>query len=535
MPGRFNWHEVFHSAGDSFHMAQRPQGSPCPAVSAITIPMTAETADMSLAGDGGDGTSPPHNIEAEQAFLGGLLFDNEIFNRVSDWLLPEHFYDPFHGRLYAKARELIGSGALADAVVMKNRLADDDGLKQLGGPVYLVDLMREAPDSVSAPEYARLVYELALRRELIKIGETISANARDTSEQGNANSLIENAERELFSLAEKGTAQKSFQPFSAALAQSLEVAAAAYKRGGKLSGIPSGLKTLDEKLGGLHRSDLIILAGRPSMGKTALATNIAFAVARAAEFEEGPDGKRRVIKGKGGVVGFFSLEMSSEQLATRLIADYTGIPGYLIRQGRIDQNQFGEINDGVREISEIPLYIDDTGGISIGALAARARRLKRTVGLDLLVIDYLQLITGGSRRSESRVQEVSEITMALKSLAKELDIPVIALSQLSRQVEQREDKKPQLSDLRESGSIEQDSDVVMFVYREAYYLERAEPKEGTEEHLRWEDEMREIRNRAEVIIGKQRHGPIGAVKVAFDPERTKFSDLEDSGRYSSLE
>ncbi|MCC5981119.1 MAG: replicative DNA helicase [Oceanicaulis sp.] len=496
--------------------------------------MTAETADMGPAASGVDGTSPPHNIEAEQAFLGALLFENEVFHRVADWLRPEHFYDPFHARLYAAASQLITSGALADAVVLKNRLGDDEGLKELGGPVYLVELMREAPEALSAPEYARLVYELALRRQLIDIGSRISADARDTRKAAAANALIEQAERELFSLAESGTVSKSFQPFSTALAQSVEVAAAAYKRGGKLSGIPSGLNTLDAKLGGLHRSDLIILAGRPSMGKTALATNIAFSVARAHRYEEAADGTRRTVE--GGVVGFFSLEMSAEQLATRLIADYTGISGYFIRQGRIDAAQFAEINDAVREINDIPLYIDDTGGISIGALTARARRLKRMHGLDVLVIDYLQLVTGSSsRRSESRVQEISEITQALKALAKELDIPVIALSQLSRQVEQRDDKKPQLSDLRESGSIEQDADVVMFVYREAYYLERAEPKEGTEEHLRWEDEMREIRNRAEVIIGKQRHGPIGAVKVAFDPERTKFSDLEDTGRYSSLE
>lgn len=498
------------------------------------LPMTAETADMGPAGAGADTHSPPHNIEAEQAFLGALLFENEVYHRVADWLRPEHFYDPFHARLYAAASQLITSGALADAVVLKNRLGDDEGLKTLGGPVYLIELMREAPEALSAPEYARLVYELALRRQLIDVGSRISSDARDTRNAASATKLIEQAEKELFSLAESGTVSKSFQPFSVALAQSVEVAAAAYKRGGKLSGIPSGLNSLDEKLGGLHRSDLIILAGRPSMGKTALATNIAFSVARAHRYEEAADGTRRTTE--GGVVGFFSLEMSAEQLATRLIADYTGISGYFIRQGRIDAAQFAEINDAVREINEIPLFIDDTGGISIGALTARARRLKRMHGLDVLVIDYLQLITGSSsRRSESRVQEISEITQALKALAKELDIPVIALSQLSRQVEQREDKKPQLSDLRESGSIEQDADVVMFVYREAYYLERAEPKEGTEEHLRWEDEMREIRNRAEVIIGKQRHGPIGAVKVAFDPERTKFSDLEDSGRYSSIE
>ncbi|PWE17359.1 replicative DNA helicase [Marinicauda salina] len=488
--------------------------------------MTAETADHHQTDEG---HAPPHNIDAEQAFLGALLYENEIYHRVADWLRPEHFYDPLHGRIYEAASQLITRGSLADAVVLKSRFERDEGLKEIGGPIYLVDLMREAPEPASAPEYARLVYDLALRRALISLGSEISKTATDAETDTHANALIEQAERSLFQLAESGTASKGFMAFHEALGESVEMAAAAYKRGGGLSGISSGLNSLDAKLGGLHRSDLIILAGRPSMGKSSLALNIAFAVARAHQAEELPDGTLRTAN--GGVVGFFSLEMSAEQLATRLIADFTGIPGYHIRQGKIDAAQYEDIREAVGEIQHTPLFIDDTGGLSIGALAARARRLKRTHGLDVIVVDYLQLITSSNTRSDSRVQEVSEITQALKALAKELDVPVIALSQLSRQVEQRDDKKPQLSDLRESGSIEQDADVVMFVYREAYYLERQEPKEGTEEHLKWEDEMREIRKLAEVIIGKQRHGPIGTVKLAFDPERTKFSDLEHPGRY----
>ncbi len=467
--------------------------------------------------------APPHNIEAEQALLGALLFDNEVYQRVGDWLKPDHFYDPLHARIYETASQLVIGGSLADAVVLKSKFERDPGMAEIGGPVYLADLMREAPEPASAPEYGRLIYDLALRRELIRFGEEVSHNAIGSVDSVPATSVLEEAERSLFALAETGGTQKTLRPFHEALEESIAMASAAYQRGGGLSGISSGLKSLDAKLGGMHRSDLIILAGRPSMGKTSLATNIAFSVAQAYKAEESSDGHRKTTD--GGVVAFFSLEMSQEQLATRLIADYSGISSYHIRQGKIDAAQFEDIRDAVSEINTIPLYIDDTGGLSIGAMTARARRLKRQRGLDMVVVDYLQLLTG-SGKTDSRVQEISEITQALKSLAKELNVPVIALSQLSRQVENRDDKKPQLSDLRESGSIEQDADVVMFVYRESYYLERLEPKEGTEEHLKWEDEMREIRNQADVIIGKQRHGPIGSVKVAFDPERTKFSDLE---------
>jgi len=491
--------------------------------------MTADPFDFERAPDTNDG-APPHNLEAEQAFLGALLYENEVYNTVADWLRPEHFYDPVHGRIYEAGARLIQSGNLADAVTLKTRLEGDAGLREIGGPVYLAELMREAPEGATAPEYARIVYDLALRRSLMGLGAEIARGAAENDGETPARALIEDAERALFKLAESGSASRGFVAFGDALNVSMQMAEAAYKRGGGLSGCSSGLHALDQKMGGLHRSDLIILAGRPSMGKTALATNIAFSVARAYATEEQADGSRKTSS--GGVVGFFSLEMSSDQLATRLIADYTGISGYHIRQGRIDAAQYEEIRDAAEEISSCPLYIDDTGGLSIGALAARARRLKRTVGLDVLIVDYLQLVTASSaRRNESRVQEVSEITQSLKALAKELNIPVIALSQLSRKVEDRDDKKPQLADLRESGSIEQDADVVMFVYREAYYLERLQPKEGTPEFEAWRTEMEVVRNRAEVIIAKQRHGPIGAIALAFDPERTKFSDLDETGRF----
>ena len=471
----------------------------------------------------------PHNLDAEQSFLGALLYDNEIFHRVADWLKAEHFYDPVHARIYETATDLIGKGSLADAVVLKTHFDRDDGLREIGGATYLAILIESAADSAAAAEYARIIYELALRRHLIRIGDELS-NSATKEQETQARELIVRIEQQLYNLAEAGTASRGFVDFKQALAESIETAAAAYERDGGLSGVSSGLKALDEKLGGLHPSDLIILAGRPSMGKTALATNIAFDIAKNYQYEIQPDGTKKTVK--GGVVGFYSLEMSAEQLATRLIADYTGIPGYMIRQGTIDATQYEELREAVLEIQSLPLYIDDTGGLPIAQLAARARRLKRTHGLDLIVVDYLQLVTS-SKGGEGRVQEISDVTQNLKALAKELHVPVIALSQLSRQVEQRDDKKPQLSDLRESGSIEQDADVVMFVYREAYYKEREKPREDTPEYLAWEEEFRRIEKLAEVIIGKQRHGAIGTAKVAFDGARTKFYDLDP--RYEDIQ
>lgn len=471
-----------------------------------------------------DADTAPHNLDAEQAFLGALLYDNEMYHRVADWLKPAHFYDPVHGRIYETAADLIGRGSLADAVVLKTQFDRDDGLREIGGTTYLAVLMEGAVTGNAAVEYAKIIYELALRRELIRIGHDL-ANTAGSDAEVQARALIQDIEQQLYNLAEEGSASRGFVSFKQALAESVETASAAYEREGGLAGISSGLRELDRKLGGLHPSDLIILAGRPSMGKTSLATNIAFNIAKAYRYEEQPDGTRKTVN--GGVVGFYSLEMSAEQLATRLIADHTGIPGYMIRQGTIDAAQYEDIRDGVLEIQGLPLYIDDTGGLPISALAARARRLKRTHGLDLIVVDYLQLVTSSrARAGASRVEEVSEVTQNLKALAKELAVPVIALSQLSRQVENRDDKKPQLSDLRESGSIEQDADVVLFVYREAYYKEREKPREDTPEYLAWEEEFRRIEKVAEVIIGKQRHGPIGSAKLHFDGMLTKFTDLE---------
>ena len=370
-----------------------------------------------------------------------------------------------------------------------------------------------------------------MRRELIRLGDEIKSEATNPDSEEDAQAQITKAESQLYNLAEIGGTQSGFVTFENALIKSIEMASAAFARDGQLSGASTGLTDLDRQLGGLHRSDLIILAGRPSMGKTSLATNIAFHVAKKFRAERDEAG---IIKtAEGGVVGFFSLEMSSEQLATRLLAEQSTVPSHKIRRGDITSQQYEHIRDSSEEISRIPLHIDDTGGLSIGALSARARRLKRMVGLDLIVVDYLQLLTGGNSMNSNtnRVQEVSMITQGLKALAKELDIPVLALAQLSRQVEQRDDKRPQLSDLRESGSIEQDADVVMFVFREEYYVARAEPSEGTEEHLQWQEEMEKLHGKAEVIIGKQRHGPIGTVKLSFNPELTKFGNIAQDDRY----
>lgn len=467
----------------------------------------------------------PHNLEAEQALLGAILFDNETYNRITARLEPKHFYDPVHGRIFAACAETISAGNLADGVTMRERFARDGGLKEIGGAAYLLTLLEAAAKlSVHAQEYARLVYELALRRELIRVGGEIAELAENPPEDADAEDIIEEAERALFTLAESGTASSGFSPFSKALTTSIEMAAAAYESKSDVSGIATNFEDLDRMLGGLHGSDLVILAGRPSMGKTALATNMAFNIAKnRLAFQRAGEEEKPIEK--GGVVAFFSLEMSAEQLATRLLSDAAGIESDRIRRGKIHKNEYERLADEAANLQQLPLHIDETGAISIAQLMARSRRLQRTVGLDCVVVDYLQLVTSSSRKSDGRVQEVSEITQGLKALAKDLKVPVIALSQLSRQVENREDKRPQLSDLRESGSIEQDADVVLFVYRESYYLERAEPREGTEEHFAWQRQMDEVRNQAEVIIGKQRHGPIGKVKLFFDSRYTRFGNL----------
>jgi replicative DNA helicase len=468
----------------------------------------------------------PHNVEAEQALLGAILVNNEAFYRVSDFLAPEHFYEPIHREIYEICGKIIRAGKTATPITVKTYLPEQL-IADVTMPQYLARLASEATTVINAADYGQTVYDLALRRSLIQIGEEMTATAYESDVDLTAPKQIEEAERQLFDLAEKGRYDGGFQPFNEALRDAIEMASEAYSRDGTLSGMATGLTDLDRLMGGLQKSDLIILAARPAMGKSSLATNIAFHVARNWKGEITPDGHRKTVD--GGQVALFSLEMSAEQLATRILAEQSGIPSSDIRRGNIHESQFARLVDTSQMMSQMPLYIDDTGGLSVSQLAARARRLKRQKGLDLLIIDYVQLLSGSSRKaSENRVQELTEITTTLKALAKELEIPIVALSQLSRQVENREDKHPQLADLRESGSIEQDADVVLFIYREEYYLKNKEPKEGTPEHLAWQGEMDKVHGRAEVIIGKQRHGPTGTVQLAFEASLTRFSDLARS-------
>ncbi|MCE9651072.1 MAG: replicative DNA helicase [Parvibaculum sp.] len=473
-----------------------------------------------------EGTSgyrvPPHNIEAEQALLGAVLINNEAYDRLSSFLEPQHFFDALHGRIYEASAKLITAGHLASPVTLKNFFERDEALAEIGGPQYLARLAGAATTIINVEEYGRTIYDLAIRRELIQVGVDLHTRAYDAPIDDTPAQQILDAEQALYQLAESGKYEGGFRNFYESLKGAIDMAAAAYERDGGLSGISSGLRDLDHKMGGLQPSDLIILAGRPSMGKTALATNIAFNAAKAYKAEHLTDGT--VAVKDGAIVGFFSLEMSAEQLATRLLAEQSGVPSERIRRGNIHEDEFHRLVDASRELQSIPLYIDDTGGLNIATLSARARRLKRQRGLGLLVIDYLQLLSGTGKAGDNRVQEVTQITTGLKALAKELNVPILALSQLSRQVESRDDKRPQLSDLRESGSIEQDADVVMFVFREEYYLQRKEPREGTPEHLTWQAEMEQLLGLAEVIIGKQRHGPTGTVRLQFQADVTRFSD-----------
>ncbi len=464
----------------------------------------------------------PHNIEAEQALLGAVLVNNDAYYRVSDFLEPVHFSEEVHRRIYEVSQSLIRSGKIATPITLKTFLGDQD----LGGMTvsqYLARLAAEATTVINAEDYGRTIYDLAMRRNLIVIGEDMVNVAYDAPVDESPRKQIEEAERRLYELAETGRYEGGFMAFPDALRGAVDMAAEAFKRDRKLSGIATGLSDLDRMMGGLQPSDLVILAGRPGMGKTALATNIAFNVAKAYMGERQPDGT--IKRMDGGIVGFFSLEMSAEQLATRIIAEQSGVASYKIRRGEITESDFAGIAGAARDMERCPFYIDQTGGISIAQLTARARRLKRQKGLDLLVVDYLQLLSASAKKGENRVQELTEITTGMKALAKELSVPIIALSQLSRQVEQRDDKRPQLSDLRESGSIEQDADVVLFVFREEYYLKNKEPKPGTEEYFKWQTEMEQVHGRAEVIIGKQRHGPTGTVPLQFDAEVTRFSNL----------
>ena len=460
----------------------------------------------------------PHNQEAEQGLLGALLVNNNAYEKVSDMLRSEHFFMPVHQRIYTAITQFIERGQTASPVTLKGYFEKDEDLADLGGGAYLADLAGSIISVINVRDYAGTVYELYMRRELIGLGEDIVNDAHAQRLESAAMDTIEEAETRLFSLAESGETKGGFTSLRDSVM--VEVAEKAFKTKGHVTGYTTGLRDMDKQLGGLHPSDLVILAGRPSMGKTALATNIAFNSARIYAQTGGQEGAR---------VGFFSLEMAADQLATRILADVANISGHAIKQGDIKQEDFQNFVKASQQLSQVPLYIDDTPALSIGAVRTRARRLKRQHGLDMIVVDYLQLLRGsGSRQSESnRVNEVSEITRGLKAIAKELQIPVLALSQLSRAVEQRDDKRPMLSDLRESGSIEQDADVVMFVYREEYYLHRAEPDIGTEKHMQWQEKCERALNIGECIVAKARHGPIGSVRMHFDGHVTRFSDLDE--------
>lgn len=466
----------------------------------------------------------PHNIEAEQALLGAILVNNDAFYRVSDFLEPDHFFEPIHRQIYKVTSEMIRSAKRANPVTIKTFLPADEKIGEMTVSTYLARLAAEATTIINAEDYGRSIYDLATRRNLIGIGEDMVNIAFDAPVDMTPNVQIEDAERRLFELAETGQYDGGFTEFGSALGSAIDMASAAFQRDGHLSGVASGLNTLDQKMGGLQPSDLIILAGRPAMGKTSLATNIAFNIAAAYEPEIQADGTSKAVN--GGIVGFFSLEMAAEQLATRIISEQTEVSSSKIRRGEINDAEFEKLVGTSQVLHRIPLFIDQTGGISIAQLAARARRLKRQRGLDVLIIDYIQLMQG-NKRTDNRVQEVTEITTGLKALGKELNVPIIALSQLSRQVENRDDKRPQLSDLRESGSIEQDADVVLFVYREEYYLQNKEPEFGSTDYENWRVKFEAARGKADVIIAKQRHGPTGTASLAFQAEYTRFTDLLD--------
>jgi len=456
----------------------------------------------------------PQNLEAEQTILGSILLNNEIFDEISD-VKDDYFYNPVNKKIFKIINDLLSKGLLANPITLKNYFTNENELTEIGGAEYLVKLTKFSTSKIQIKYYADLLHDLKIRRNLIQISrETLDETLNKNSEV-NAEQIIESAEKKLFDIAERGRFNKSYVEFKDALLETIAMASSAYKNEEGIVGVPTGLKDLDDRLGGLHKQDLLIIAGRPSMGKTALATNIAFNAA-----------KKLLDKEKKSSIVFFSLEMSSEQLSTRILSEQSRIKSNDIRRGKINQDEFEKFIETSKNLENLPLFIDDTPAITISTLSNRARRIKRMHGLDLVVVDYIQLMKSGNYKNEGRVQEIGEITQGLKALAKELDVPVLALSQLSRAVEQRDDKKPQLADLRESGSIEQDADVVMFVYREEYYLEKLEPKVGTAEHVEWQEKMSLVHNLAELIIGKQRHGPTGIIRLEFESAFTKFKDAQ---------
>ena len=457
----------------------------------------------------------PANLDAEQALLGSILVNNDIIDEIANLIDSRKFYDPAHVKIYDVIENLNNKGMIANPITLKNFFEKDDMLNEVGGTEYLIKLTRFSGSVKQAIDYAKVIHEMYLRRELIQISDKLSSETFNAhSNEHNAEKIIENTEKSLFDLAERGSFSQSFIKFDKALDQTIEMATSAMQNDQGLVGVPTGLTELDEKLGGLHKSDLIILAGRPSMGKTALATNIAYNAAQ-----------NIMSKAEKTSVAFFSLEMSSEQLSTRILSEQARIKSDDIRRGKVTEDEITRYIETSRNIYNLPLFIDETPAINIATLSNRSRRIKRLFGLSLIVVDYIQLMRSSSNKYDGRVQEISEITQGLKALAKELSVPVLALSQLSRAVEQRDDKKPQLADLRESGSIEQDADVVMFVYREEYYLERKQPKLGSIEHAEWQSKMNDVNGLADIILGKQRHGPTGTVKVEFEGIYTKFKDL----------
>jgi replicative DNA helicase len=479
----------------------------------------------------------PHNVEAEAALLGALMIDNRLAEDIQMKLRPDHFFEPVHARVYEGILKLVDRNMIASPVTLRPMFEADVEMKELGGPAYLAQLTGSGAAIIGARDFANQIYDLALLRALIGVGRNMVEQAIDTSEDVDPKSQIEGAEAALYRVAEEGGGEGSVKSFAQATKLAVQMAEKALNTGGGLSGITTGLEGVNAKTGGLHHSDLLILAGRPGMGKTALATNIAFNTARryTRDLEDGIPAE----KSAGAAVAFFSLEMSSDQLATRILAEQSGISSENLRMGKISQQEFRNLARAAAELESLPLYIDDTPGLTIAALRTRARRLKRQKGIGFIVVDYLQLLqgTGKGGGDQNRVQEISEISRGLKTLAKELNVPVMALSQLSRAVEQREDKRPQLSDLRESGSIEQDADIVMFVYREEYYVASREPKQGMDgdnakihdAHQEWARDMERVYGTAELIIAKQRHGATGKVKLKFEAKITRFSDYIDEG------
>jgi replicative DNA helicase len=478
----------------------------------------------------------PQNIEAEAALLGAMMIDNRLVEDVGLKLKSHHFAEPLHGRIYDSILRLTDKNMVANPVTLRPMFEADEGMKEVGGPAYLAQLTGSGAAIIGARDFAQQIYDLALLRALIGVGRDMVESAIDTSEEVAPLEQIEKAESELYLVAAEGGAEGKAKSFAEATKDALKTAERALNSGGHLSGITTGLEGLNSKIGGLHNSDLIIVAGRPGMGKSSLATNIGFASAQRfmRDMEDGIDPSQSA----GAPVALFSLEMSADQLATRILAEQSGISGEALRMGKISQPEFRQLARAAAELESLPLYIDDTPGLTIAALRARARRLKRQKKIGMVIVDYLQLLqgTGKGGNNENRVQEISEISRGLKTLAKELDLPVIGLSQLSRAVEQREDKRPQLSDLRESGSIEQDADIVLFIYREDYYLKASEPDmplpdeiEKQAKYEAWKQKYDPVAGRAEILVAKQRHGSTGIVRVRFDGRTTKFSDSVDEG------